>query len=178
MADFNDIQKRHINLMTKTAEIVGHILKNVSAEQAQTLRDGPEGWTILEILCHLRDFDIIFRERAQMILEGNHPTLLAYDHEAMAIDKAYNAEDFAYAYDAFRFSRSQTRELFEALTDEQWTLSGIHPERGEFSMTDALIQVSHHDITHIEQISRLLEQEIPGSGALPSEDLDENERNL
>ena len=178
MAELRDIRQRHINLMTTTADIVGHILKNVSAEQAQTLRDGPEGWTILEILCHLRDFDTIFRERAQMMLEGNHPALPAYDHETMAIDNVYNDEDFAYAYDAFRFSRSQTRDLFEALTDEQWSLSGIHPERGEFSLTDALLQVSHHDITHIEQISRLLEQETPGSGALPSEDLDETEQNL
>lgn len=172
MVEIMDIRQRHIRLMTTTADIIGHILKNVSAEQATSLRDGPEGWTILEILCHLRDFDIIFRERAEMMLEGTHPTLPAFDHEAMAIDKAYNEEDFVYAYDALRVSRSQTKEFFTALSAEQWELAGVHPERGEFSMTDALIQVSHHDITHIEQITRLLEQEIPGSGALPSADLD------
>ena len=61
------------------------------------------------------------------------------------------------------------------MSDEDWKRSGIHPERGEFSMTDAVIQVSHHDIGHIEQITLLLEQEIPGSGALPSEDLDDED---
>jgi hypothetical protein len=168
----DDIRQRHIRLMAKTADIIGNILKNVSIEQATSLRDGPEGWTILEILCHLRDFDAIFRQRAQTILKTEHPDLPPYDHDTMAIDKAYNEEDFAYAFDAFLDSRSKTKAFFETLSDEQWMRSGTHPERGEFSLTDAVIQVSHHDISHIEQMTRLIEQEVPGSGALPSEDLD------
>ena len=172
MADLTDIQQRHIRLMTLTAETIGHVLKNVSIDQASTLRDGPEGWTILEIICHLRDFDTIFRQRAQQMLTEDHPQLPAYDHDAMAIDKNYIEEDFAYAYDGFRFSRSQTKAFFEQLTPEQWAKTGIHPERGAFSMTDAVIQVGHHDAQHLEQITLLLEQELPGSGALPSEDLD------
>jgi len=173
MSDLNDIRQRHIDLMEKTAETLGHVLKNVNFDQATTLRDGPEGWTILEILCHLRDFDKIFRARVEMMLNEEHPDLPAYDHEQMAIDKAYNDEDFAYAFDGYTTSRSRTKALFESLTEEQWNRSGIHPERGEFSLTDAVIQVGHHDITHIEQITRMLEQEIPGSGALPSEDHDD-----
>lgn len=172
MTDLTDIQKRHINLMDKTADAIGHILKNVTETQATTLRDGPEGWTILEILCHLRDFDIIFRNRAQMMLTQDNPDLPAYDHEAMAIDKAYNDENFAYAYEEFRQSRQETATLFRDLTPDQWENTGTHPERGAFSMTDAVIQVSHHDITHIEQMTRMLEQEIPGSGDLPSEAID------
>ncbi|MGB7341606.1 MAG: DinB family protein [Phototrophicaceae bacterium] len=174
MSNLHDIQQRHINLMMITAETLSHILKNVSIEQATSLRDGPEGWTILEILCHLRDFDTIFRDRAQMMLDKNHPALPAFDHEAMAIESAYNDEDFAYAFDGFMASRKQTKLFFEGLSDGEWQRSGIHPERGEFSMTDAVIQVGHHDCTHLEQITKLLEREIPGSGALPSDSDDEN----
>jgi len=176
MVDLKDLQRRHIALMQKTADTVGHILKNVTAEQATSLRDGPEGWTILEILCHLRDFDIIFRDRAQMMLDQDTPELPAYDHEAMAVDKQYNEENFAYAFDGYQQSREETVAFFEALTPEQWERAGVHPERGAFSMRDAVMQVSHHDIDHTEQITRLLEQETPGSGDLPSEDLDELEQ--
>lgn len=171
MADLQDIRQRHIRLMSTTADIIGHILKNVSVDQATSLREGPEDWTILEILCHLRDFDTIFRERAIQMLEEDYPNLPAYDHNAMVIEKHYNDEDFAYSFDGFLFTRGKTKAFFEQLTDEQWNCSGIHPERGEFSMIDAVIQVSHHDIDHIEQMTRLLEQEEPGSGALPSEDM-------
>lgn len=174
MSNLQDIRQRHIQLMTLTADILSHILKNVSMEQATSLRDGPEGWTILEILCHLRDFDIIFRERAEQMLADDHPTLPAFDHEAMAIEKSYNEQDYAYAFDAFIASRKETKSFFEQLSDQDWERTGIHPERGEFSMTDAVIQVGHHDSDHLEQITRLLEREIPGSGGLPSEDENDN----
>lgn len=34
--------------------------------------------------------------------------------------------------------------------------AGIHPKRGHFTMTDAVIQVGHHDCMHLEQITRIL----------------------
>ena len=109
MSDLRDIRQRHINLMAQTADIIGHVLKNVNLGQASSLRDGPEGWTILEILCHLRDFDTIFRERAILMRDTEHPELPAYDHNSMAIDKQYNDEDFAYAFDGFIVSREKTK---------------------------------------------------------------------
>jgi uncharacterized damage-inducible protein DinB len=175
MADLNDIRRRHINLMHKTAEILGHVLKQTTQEQAESLRDGPEGWTVLEVLCHLRDYDTIFRNRAQMMLVEDYPTLPAYDHEAMAIEKRYNEEELAYAYDEYRLSRRQTREFFEALTPEQWERTGVHPERGHFSMTDAVIQVCTHDIDHMEQITRILEEALPDE--MPSEPYDYDDVN-
>lgn len=175
MADWNELRKRHIRVMVVTAETLGNILRNTTQEQAENLRDGPEGWTILEILCHLRDFDAIFRNRAQMMLDNNHPDLPAYDHEAMVFEKNYAEEELAYVYDEYRLSRKHTREFFEALSDEQWERTGVHPEHEHFSMTDAIIQVCHHDLDHTEQITRLLEQEVPGSGSLPSESLDDDD---
>ena len=92
MSDLQDIRQRHIKLMSTTADILGHVLKNVNLEQATTLRESPEGWTILEILCHLRDFDTIFRERAILMRDTEHPELAAHDHDAMAIEQHYNDE--------------------------------------------------------------------------------------
>jgi DinB superfamily len=171
MAELQEIRRRHINLMHKTAEILGHLLRGVTQEQAVILRDGPEGWTVLEVLCHLRDFDTIFRQRAQMMVDQQQPALPAYDHEAMVLEKQYAAEDLAYVYDEFRLSRQQTCAFFEALTTEQWERAGIHPERGHFSMTDAVIQVGHHDIDHIEQIARILDNAQPDM--LPIESYDD-----
>ena len=168
-----DIRRRHINLMHKTAEILGRLLTAISQEQAQVLSDGPEGWTIVAVMCHLRDYDTIFRNRAQTMLEQEHPTLPAYDQNAMAVEKGYAEEQLAYVYDEFRLSRQQTRDFFEALTDEQWERTAIHPERGHFSMTDAVIQVSHHDIDHIEQITHILDQNVPD--VLPIEVFDDED---
>ena len=167
--DAQKIRETHIRLMTLTLETLGHILKNTTQEQATTLRDGLEGWTILEVLCHVRDFDGFFHGRAQQMLNEDNPQLPGYDHEALAIERNYNGEELAYAYDELVQSRQRFIEFFNNLSDEQWERVGVHPERGHFTMLDAAIQVGMHDMVHIEQITRILEQEQPGSGSIPSE---------
>ena len=155
---WSQARERQISSMRLGCEILGHILRNVSADDARRLRDGPDGWSVIEIVCHLRDFDEIFHSRALMMLEADHPQLPAYDHEAMAIERDYQAESLADAYGALQASRARFAAFFEALTPAQWARGGVHPERDSFSMTDALMQVSAHDLDHLEQITRVLSQ--------------------
>lgn len=155
---WSQARERQISSIRLSGQILGHILRNVSAEDARGLRDGPDGWSIIEIVCHLRDFDEIFHNRAMMMLEQDHPQLPAYDHEAMAIERDYQAESLADAYGALQASRARFAAFFEALTPAQWARGGDHPERDSFSMTDALMQVSAHDLDHLEQITRVLTQ--------------------
>jgi hypothetical protein len=156
MDQFTRIRQSHLNTMNLTARTLGHLLAPVSQEQATTLRDGPNGWTTVEVLCHLRDFDGFFRGRAEMMLAGGTPQLPAYDHEALAIERNYNAERLTDVYDALLRSREATHARFASLTPEQWELAGIHPETGYFTLTDAVRQVGTHDLTHIEQILKIL----------------------
>lgn len=151
-------RERQIASMRLTCEILSHILRNVSVEDARAWRDGSDGWSIVEIVCHLRDFDEIFQDRARMMLELDHPQLPAYDHEALAIERNYQAESLADAYDALKASRERFAAFFEALTPAEWARRGLHPERDSFSMTDALMQVCAHDLDHLEQITRVMAQ--------------------
>ena len=153
---WQQVRERQISAMRLTGEILGHTLFNVSAERGRALRDGPDGWSIVEIVCHLRDFDEIFHNRARMMLELDHPQLPAYDHEAMAIERDYQSQSLEEAYGALKASRANFARCFETLTPEQWARGGGHPERDSFSMTDALMQVSAHDLDHLEQIARVL----------------------
>lgn len=156
MDQLANIRQAQLYTMELTARTLGHLLAPVDQERATTLRDGPGGWTTVEVVCHLRDFDGFFRGRAEMMLEEESPQLPAYDHEAIAIERSYNADQLATAYDDFLASRAKTRALFASLTPEQWERGGIHPERGPFSLTDAAIQVGLHDMIHIEQILKIL----------------------
>ncbi len=150
------VRKRHIWLMKTTCDILENVLQDVTQEQATTLRDGPDGWTVVEVVCHLRDFDGFFHHRAIMMLEQDHPTLPGYDHEALAIERNYNSEQLSEALAALKSSRQRFIDLFKSLSAEQWERTGIHPEREYFNMTEAVMQVGLHDVTHIEQITRIL----------------------
>ena len=157
--NLGQVRARQIAAMRLSCEILGHILKNISEEQAHALRDGPEGWSIVEIVCHLRDFDEIFHNRAKMMLENDHPRLPAFDHEAIAIDRAYQQDEVAYAYYELKSSRERFITFFKTLTAGQWERDGLHPERESFTMTDAVMQVGLHDLDHLEQITRVLAQQ-------------------
>ncbi len=158
MDQMQAIRERHISLMQQTCQTLGHILSDVDQETATTLRDGPDGWTVLEVVCHLRDFDEFFYGRAVMMLDQDQPVLPAYDHEALAIERNYNSQDLRQTYTDLTKSRQRFVEFFEALTEVQWSRDGHHPERDHFSMLDSLMQVGLHDVVHLEQITRILTQ--------------------
>ena len=149
---------RQIAAMRLSCDILGHIVSTISDERARALRDGPAGWSIIEIVCHLRDFDEIFYNRARMMLESEYPQLPAFDHEALAIERAYQAQTLADAYGALRASRQRFMAFFKSLTAADWERGGVHPERDNFTMTDAVMQVGLHDLDHLEQITRVLAQ--------------------
>jgi hypothetical protein len=151
-----DFRRRYLNLIKNTCRTYGNIVSAISTADATTWRDGGDGWTALEVLCHVADFDEFFYGRAVMMLEQDYPNLPAYDHEALAIERAYNRQDKAVVYARLLESRTRFVALFETLSDEQWNRAGIHPERGHFTLLDALIQVGTHDVTHLEQMTRIL----------------------
>lgn len=159
MTDLTDLRKRHMRLMRQTCDLLGHLLTAVDQTTAATLRDahdGPKGWSVLEVVCHLRDYDGIFRTRAQRMLAEDYPSLARSDHEALAVERAYNAQDLRQVYTELAASRQETIAFFKGLDDEQWARAGVHPERGHFTMTDAAVQVGTHDVIHLEQITRIL----------------------
>lgn len=156
MTPTEKITRRHIGLMKKTLKTLGNVIDGLSLADARSWRDTGDGWTVTEVMCHLRDFDEFFMGRAELMLTQDHPTLPAYDHEALAIERKYNEQDLFEVYADLVEHRAKFVGLFEGLTDGQWQLDGKHPERESFDMLDALMQVGLHDSTHIEQITRII----------------------
>jgi uncharacterized damage-inducible protein DinB len=155
------VRTRHIIIMGKTCATLGNILRTVTQEQAATLRDpndGEKGWTALEVVGHLADFDGYFYQRAVMMLEQVYPQLPPYDPEALAIEHAYNSQPLDEVYNRLAQSRERFIDFFRNLTDDQWNRAGVHPQYGHFTMTDAVMQVCSHDVNHLEQITRILAQ--------------------
>ncbi len=159
MSLLTDVRERHLQMMAKTCAVLQNVVLNLELGRATTLRDGPQGWNTVEILCHLRDFDTIFRERAALMLQQDNPALRAYDHEVLVIERAYAKQNLHTVLAELVASRQKSLEFFEALTEAQWNRPGLHAERGPITLNDIVVQFGMHDLDHIEQITRILSQE-------------------
>ncbi len=157
----NKVQLRSINLMSKSVKLLQNLLVNVSDDDATTLRDpndGDKGWTVLEVLCHLRDFEEVVRLRIQMLREEDNPRFPMWDHDALVTEKAYNQQNLTEVLRTLVKSRKALQETFTLLPADAWERRGIHPEYGDYTMTDVALQVGWHDVNHMEQITRILNQ--------------------
>lgn len=147
----------YIFYMRKTLNILDAIISQVTPEEAVRKTDGPGGWNVISILCHLRDYDQIFYERVLMMLEQDNPQLPAYNHEALAVERDYNNQNLDAVFRDFVAKRRRFINLFSSLQPDQWQRPGIHPEYGPTNVLERARQVVFHDINHTEQIVRVLE---------------------
>jgi hypothetical protein len=155
-AQLTKVKDRHILMMRRTMKIITNVLKSASHEELTTLRDGPDGWTPLEILCHLRDFNAVFFERARQTIEQESPALQSRDHLQMVIDGQYNQQDPAAVLADMQATREQMAAFYEALPMEAFARTAIHANYGLQTLMDFVMQVGHHDIDHLEQMTRVL----------------------
>ena len=151
------LRNRHITLMQRTLKTIDHVVRAASHADMTTWRDGGEGgWTALEALCHVRDFNAIFFERARSVIEQENPAFIPRNHLQMLIDGQYNQQDPIAVLETLVADRANLVAFYEALTPEQLERTGIHAEYGLLTLYDLMQQVGHHDADHTEQITRIL----------------------
>lgn len=163
MIILDTLPTRWIRQMKKSLQILQNLANSVNQQQAMNWKDDPSfdgkpGWSILEVFCHLADYDEIFYQRAQKILNEEAPQLPAYDHELLAQTHAYQEQSLLAVIARLTESRQRFAAFFEALPVPAWQRIGYHPESGEFSLYHSAAQVVGHDLDHIEQISRTIAQ--------------------
>ncbi len=82
----------------KAQKVLDVLLTGVNQSVATTLRDpddGEAGWTILDIVCHLRDFEQLWQRRVTRVLNEENPRFDPFDPNALVIQNDYANQDFA-----------------------------------------------------------------------------------
>lgn len=140
-------------------QLLRHILADVTQERAQTTKDGDEGWSVLEIVCHLRDYQAIFAERIRRILDEDQPEFTPYDENArlaMVIENDYANQDLNAVLADYAATRAKMIARLASLDDDQWRREG---QFADDDVVDLAMPVAHtvlHDADHSEQIARIL----------------------
>jgi hypothetical protein len=148
--------ERSLMYLRKTPVILKALLGDVSQERARRATDGPDGWSVIEVMCHLRDYEEIFYQRARMMLESDNPKMPAYDQVEMARARNYASQNLREAFDDYLKTRQRFVQLLEGLNAEQWQRRGIHSQWGDITIIELATNTALHDLNHTEQIVRAL----------------------
>ncbi|RPI11479.1 MAG: DinB family protein [Zetaproteobacteria bacterium] len=159
LVQIEHIKKRWeiLSKLQETPKAVAAMFRGLSDDEARR-RPAPEQWSMLEILCHLRDVEFLFVERYGKIANHDRPTLRMIDQNDLAVRLRYNADDPAAALREFQTLRGETVALLSALAQQSWERVGLHPKRGEFGIAAHAVMHVAHDANHVDRLRVLRER--------------------
>ena len=129
-------------------------IKGLTPEQLRT-RESPRKWSILEVLAHLSDTEIVYRYRMRMIVAEPGCNIVGYDQDAWAKRLHYQDQDAADVMKEIESVRNATLRWLRTLSDTELNRAGHHDERGEETVRHIVRMVAGHDILHRQQIQRI-----------------------
>ena len=109
------------------------------------------GWGIVEILPHLRDWEEIYVDRIQLMLNEDGPELPAFDDTLWSIERDYRGQDPMDTYAAFLQLRQELVSLLTAASLDQWSRTGVHGYYGEITLHWLANHICDHDAEHLQQ---------------------------
>lgn len=128
--------------------------KSVSTEQARW-KPSPEDWSILEVLNHLVDEEILdFRRHLHHILFTPDEAWPEIDPQAWVIAKKYNLRNLDTTLENFKSEREKTIRWLSELKTPNWDTS-IQMPWGKLSAGDMIASWLAHDLLHLRQLVEL-----------------------
>jgi DinB superfamily len=147
-----------IAMQRETPAVIARLIEGVTAARL-TDRPGPDKWSVAEILMHLAEDELVSTWRYRQMLEHDCPELPGFDQDLWAQLSDYRSWDPADALLMFRLLREANLKLFARLSHGQWERAGVHRERGRLTVRDLCRHMAAHDVNHVHQIRRILDQE-------------------
>lgn len=149
-----DTHRDLVDALAASPDTLTALMQDVDDALARRARGGDEGWSVVEVLGHLRDAEARTVERVDAIRDTDEPSLAAYDQEAWAVERNYAAGDPAAALAAFLASRARLVSDLRALAAEGWDRVGHHAEAGRITIENLVLHNVSHDAQHLGQIAR------------------------
>lgn len=116
----------------------------------------PGEWTTRQIVHHLADshMSAVFRFKLPLT-EKKTPVFMVYDQDAFAELADYHLP-IEPSLILIRGLHARFAALLASLTDEQWAITGTHPDWGTVTVAEVASRYADHCDNHIEQITRVL----------------------
>jgi DinB superfamily len=124
------------------------------SEAGDRLRIRPaEGeWSVLELLGHLADAELMVGSRCRSILGQDRPPLPGYDQETWVERQRHNEADPDQLLTLLAALRASNLRLWRGASDQDRARLGIHAERGPESFDLTFRLGAGHGLLHLEQM--------------------------
>ena len=143
-----------IQVMSGQVAWLKKTIKGVDAETLRT-RESPRKWSVLEVLGHLSDTELVYRYRLRLIVAEPGCRIVGYDQDAWAKRLRYQEETAPHLLKEIAVLRGATLRWIATLSDVELDRAGQHDERGEESVRHLIRMVAGHDLLHRAQIERI-----------------------
>ena len=154
MEDFE--RRRYFETLAATPQALKAAIKGLP-KKLLLWTPAPGKWSILEILCHLRDMEReAYLERYTRILSEDEPRLPDLNGEALAITRAYRSQRAPEVVREWVALRRQTLQLLRKAGQAQWARAGVHATAGRLTMEDVIRRHAvGNDEAHLGQIDAI-----------------------
>lgn len=126
-------------------------------------RPEPGEWSVIELLGHLVDAELVVAGRLRWILANDEPPLMAYDQDLWVERLLHVDEDPNELLALWRaLIRSHVR-LWSRTPEPDRARVGMHAERGAESFDVTYRMLAGHGLLHLEQMRRTLGQVVSSS---------------
>jgi hypothetical protein len=122
------------------------------------VRPAPDEWSVVELLGHAVDSELVSSARYRWILAHDTPAIAAYDQD-MWVDRLRHGDaDPPEQLQLFEALRAANLSLWRRTPVEDRSRFGIHAERGPESYELTFRLIAGHDRFHLDQARRTLAQ--------------------
>lgn len=114
-------------------------------------RPAPTEWSVLEVLGHMLDSEVVAAARYRWILAEDDPPLSGYDQDLWVERLRHNEGDPAELVSLFEALRTANLALWSGSSEADRARIGVHQERGPESYDLVFRLIAGHDRNHLAQ---------------------------
>lgn len=142
------------DVLRSTVSVLSGRIASIPHE-ALRVPEAPGKWSIIEVVQHLADSELVAGWRYRMAIAHDRPAITGFDQDLWATRLGYDAADRDEALLQFAVLRRANVRLLDNLPPAALDRVGVHAERGEESVAHMMKLYAGHDLLHMRQIERI-----------------------
>lgn len=147
--------KNHLDAAERSPKEIAAAVSGLSDEMLR-YKPSSEKWSVLEILGHLADIEIVYGYRLRQMLADAKPVIAPMDQDAWARNLNYVDCRPSELVAFYGLGRHHNLRLLRSLKPSDLSKSAFHPElQRDVTVAELVKQMGGHGATHLQQIEKL-----------------------